>query len=131
VNRAELGALRDAIDTILTWPESVRDQIAQWLQADAVKPNGADPGRLSRSRSNRRVGFKPDAGESAARERALLEAMRDDPEAGVVQWAKATHCDKSATSLRLGRLAKRGVVERDGNGRWRLAAANPTTPPSL
>ena len=28
--------------------------------------------------------------------------------------AKATHCHKSAVSMRLGRLAKRGVVERDG-----------------
>jgi hypothetical protein len=25
VNRAELGALRDAIDTILSWPDPVRD----------------------------------------------------------------------------------------------------------
>ena len=109
----------------------MRDQIAQWLQTDASKPNRADPGRLSRSRSNRRRGFKPGVEESAARERALLEAMRDDPEAGVVQWAKATRCDKSAVSMRLGRLAKRGVVERDGNGRWRLAGANPTMPPPL
>ena len=46
MNRAELGALRDAIDTILNWPDSVRDQIAQWLQTDASKPNGAGPGHL-------------------------------------------------------------------------------------
>ena len=131
MDRAELGALRDAIDTILTWPDSVRDQIAQWLQTDVSKPNRADPGRLSHSRSNRRRGFKPSAEESAARERALLEAMRDHPEAGVVHWAKVTRCDKSSVSMRLGRLAKRGVVERDGNGRWRLAGANPTMPPSL
>ena len=131
MNRAELGALRDAIDAIMTWPDSVRDQVAQWLQTDVSKPKGADPGHLSRSRSNRRRGFRPGVGESAARERALLEAMRDDPEAGVVQWAKTTRCDKSAVSMRLGRLAKRGLVERDGNGRWRLAAANPTMPPSL
>ena len=131
MDRAELGALRDAIDTILNWPDSVRDQIAQWLQTDASKPKGADPGRLSRSRSTRRPGSKPSVEEVSARERALLEAMRDDPEAGVVQWAKTTLCDKSAVSMRLGRLAKRGVVERDGNGRWRLAGANPTTPPSL
>jgi hypothetical protein len=109
----------------------VRDQIAQWLQTDASKPKGADPGQLSHSRSNRRRGFKPSAEESAARERALLEAMRDDSEAGVVQWAKTTRCDKSAVSMRLGRLAKRGVVQRDGNGRWRLAGVNPTTTPSL
>jgi hypothetical protein len=131
VDRAELGALRDAIDTILNWPDSVRDQIAQWLQTDASKPNCADPGQLSHSRSNRRRGFKPSAEESAGREQALLEAMRDHPEAGVVHWAHATHCDKSAVSKRLGRLAKRGVVERDGNGRWRLAGVNPTMPPSL
>ena len=131
MDRAELGALRDAIDTILNWPDSVRGQIAQWLQTDASKPNGSDLSRLSRSRSNRRRGYKPGVEESAARERALLEAMRDDPEAGVVQWAKATHCDKNGVSMRLGRLAKRGLVERDGNGRWRLAGANPTMPPSV
>jgi hypothetical protein len=131
LNRADLGALRDAIDTILSWPDSVRNQIAQWLQTDGPKPNGGDLGRLSRSRSNRRHGSKPGVHEASAREQALLEAMRDHPEAGVVQWAKATRCDKSAVSMRLGRLAKRGVVERDGDGRWRLAAANPTMPPSL
>ena len=131
MDRAELGALRDAIDTILTWPDSVRGQVAQWLQTNASKPNGADPDQLSHSRSNRSRGFKLSAEESAAREQALLEAMRDDPEAGVVQWAKTTRCDKSAVSMRLGRLAKRGVVERDGNGRWRLAGVNPTMPPSL
>ena len=131
MDRAELGALRDAIDTILTWPDSVRDQVAQWLQTDVANSNGAVPVRLSRSRSNRSRGFKPGVGEAAARERALLEAMRDDPEAGVVQWAKTTRCDKSSVSMRLGRLAKRGLVERDGNGRWRLAGVNPTMPPSL
>ena len=131
MNRAELGALRDAIDTILNWPDSVRDQVAQWLQTDVANPSGAGPGRLSRSRSNRPPGFKPGVQEASAREQALLEAMHDQPEAGVVQWAQATRCDKSAVSMRLGRLAKRGLVERDGNGRWRLAGANPTTPPSL
>jgi hypothetical protein len=131
VNRAELGALRDAIDTILNWPDSVRGQVAQWLQTDALNPNRADPGRLSRFRSKRPPGFKPGVGESAARERALLEAMGDDPEAGVVQWAKTTRCEKSAVSMRLGRMAKRGLVERDGDGRWQLAEANPTMPPSV
>ena len=49
-----------------------------------------------------------------------------------MQWAKTTRCDKSAVSMRLGQLAgPRGVVERDGNGRWRLAGVNPTMPPSL
>jgi hypothetical protein len=124
VNRAELGALRDAIDTILNWPDSVRDQIAQWLQ-----PNAAHHGTPS-SRSRRHRGLGPGV-EEAACERALLDAIRDYPEAGVVQWAKATQCEKSAISMRLGRLARRGVVERDSEGRWRVAAANPTMPPSL
>jgi hypothetical protein len=131
VNLAELGALRDAIDTILTWPDPVRDQIALWLQMDAASPNGAGRGRSSLSRSSRARGSRPGVQEAWASEQALLEAMRDDPEAGVVQWAKTTRCDKSGVSMRLGRLAKRGLVERDGNGRWRLAGANPTMPPSL
>ena len=129
MDRAELGALRDAIDTVLSWPDSVRDQIAQWLQADASTPNGADQGTPS-SRSSRHRGVGPGV-EEAACELALLDAIRDHPEAGVVQWAKATQCEKSAVSMRLGRLARRGVVERDSEGRWRVAAANPTMPPSL
>jgi hypothetical protein len=129
VNRAELGALRDAIDTILSWPDSVRDQIAQWLQPNTAKPNAAHRGTPS-SRSSRCRGVWPGV-EEAACERALLDAIRDHPEAGVVQWAKATQCEKSAVSMRLGRLARRGVVERDSEGRWRVAAANPPMPPSL
>jgi hypothetical protein len=120
VNRVELGALRDAIDTILNWPDSVRDQIAQWLQTDASKPSPADPSRLSRSRSNRRRGFKPGVEEAAARERALLEAMRDHPEAGVVQWARTTRCDKSA-SLHAARSI--GQARRRRAGRQRSLAA--------
>ena len=60
MDRAELGALRDAIDTILSWPDSVRDQIAQWLQTDAQSPTAPIPvaclalvltGALARSRA--------------------------------------------------------------------------------
>jgi hypothetical protein len=129
VDRAELGALRDAIDTILSWSDPVRDQIAQWLQPNTAKPNAAHHGTPS-SRSSRHRGVGSGV-EEAACERALLDAIRDHPEAGVVQWAKATQCEKSAVSMRLGRLARRGVVERDSEGRWRVAAANPTMPPSL
>ena len=57
---------------------------------------------------------KPGVQEASAREQALLEAMRDHPEAGVVQWAKTTRCDKSAVSMRLGRLAKRGDLQAIG-----------------
>ena len=129
MDRAELGALRDAIDTILSWPDPVRDQIAQWLQPKTAKPNAAHHGTPS-SRSSRHRGVGPGV-EEAACELALLEAIRDHPEAGVVEWAKSTQCEKTAVSMRLGRLARRGVVERDSEGRWRVAAANPTMPPSL
>ena len=132
MDRAELGALRDAIDTtpaqagFRTRPS--RPMAANGcLKTQGLRSRSTVPALLS----NRPPGLKPGVGESAGREQALLEAMRDDPEAGVVQWAKTTRCDKSSVSMRLGRLAKRGLVERDGNGRWRLAAANPTTPPSL
>ena len=87
MNRAELGVLRDAIDTILAWPDSVRSQVAQWLQTDASKPNGAGPGRLSRYRSNRRDGFKPGVEEAAARERALL--------GGVDEFDQAEACGEA------------------------------------
>jgi hypothetical protein len=80
VNRAELGALRDAIATILTWPDSMRDQIAQWLQTDVSKPKGADPVQLSYSHSIRRRGFKPGSEESGAREQALLGSELINPE---------------------------------------------------
>ena len=95
MNRAELGALRAAIDTILTWPDSVRGQIAQWLQTDVSKPNCADAGPLSRSRSNRGPGSKPSVEEVSAHEQALLEAMRDDPEAGVANGQRQPAATKA------------------------------------
>ena len=73
MDQAELGTLRDAIDTILNWPDSVRDQIAQWLQTDASKPKGADPGQLSHFLVlTGTVASSRASEQSAARERALL-----------------------------------------------------------
>jgi hypothetical protein len=53
VDRAELGALRDAIDSILSWPDPVRDQIAQWLQPKTAKPNAAQHGTPKDTRSRK------------------------------------------------------------------------------
>ena len=64
MDRAELGALRDAIDTILSWPDPVRDQIAQWLQPKTAKPNAAHHGTPS-SRSSRHRGVGPGVEEAA------------------------------------------------------------------
>jgi hypothetical protein len=43
MNPEELGALRDAIDTVLTRPDGVREQMARWLTPKASRPNGRDP----------------------------------------------------------------------------------------
>jgi hypothetical protein len=38
MDREQLTALRDALDTLLTWPDGVREQVAQWLTPEASKP---------------------------------------------------------------------------------------------
>lgn len=43
MNREELAALGDAIDTVLSWPPAVFDEMARWLAPEAAKPNGRDP----------------------------------------------------------------------------------------
>ena len=42
MDRDELTALRDAIDTVLMWPDAIRDQVARWLTPETAKPNGRD-----------------------------------------------------------------------------------------
>jgi hypothetical protein len=43
MNRQELTALRDAINVVLNWPDSVCTQVAAWLFPGLPKPNGRDP----------------------------------------------------------------------------------------
>ena len=44
MTRNELAALRDAIDTVLTWPPAVLAEVARWLTPAAPQPgNGLDP----------------------------------------------------------------------------------------
>jgi hypothetical protein len=38
MTREELAALRDAIDVVLEWPDSVCQQIGAWLTPEAAKP---------------------------------------------------------------------------------------------
>jgi hypothetical protein len=42
MNREVLVALRAAIDTVLTWPDDVRAEMARWLTPEAAKPNGRE-----------------------------------------------------------------------------------------
>ncbi len=43
MNREELVVLHAALETVLAWPDSVRDQVAAWLAPTAQPGNGVDP----------------------------------------------------------------------------------------
>jgi hypothetical protein len=111
------------------------------------KPNGLDPhpppmpsvsdssgalGRIARERTEAplrrsptpytgkaRRGRSPLSGKAA--ERRLLEAMRESPGLSVVALAKAASAGRSAAGERLRQLAARGAIEKDADGRWRIA----------
>jgi hypothetical protein len=159
VNREELVELRDAINTLLSWPDNVRDQIAAWLAPEAAKPgNGVDPhpavaptgkalknGNLpdldlpvsaseTDGGSPRQAAPRPYAGKARrgrsplsgkAAERKLLEAMRESPGLSVAALAKAVSAGRSTTGERLRQLAARGAIDKDADGRWRMAGEEP------
>jgi hypothetical protein len=60
----------------------------------------------------------------AAREAALIEALRARPGAALAEIAEAAGHKRSATADRLRRLAARGAAVRVA-GRWRLAGEEP------
>ena len=148
MTRDELTALRDAIDTVLTWPGSVRAEIARWLAPAAAKPgNGLDLhppvappvrtdqellGAVQRSSTKptpyagkaRRA--KPSPAKAA--EQRLLTAMRENPGLSVNALANAAGSSRSATGERLRQLALRGVIEKDLTGRWKLKETEPGPP---
>jgi hypothetical protein len=150
MTRDELAALRDAIDTVLTWPDAVRDQVARWLTPEATKPNGRDPHPPPIDGTSGHGGPKfapaPYAGKThrrgkppisaKAHEQRLLAAMQEHSGASVNVLAKAAGANRSSTGERLRGLASRGVVTKDGAGHWRLVAElagedpGPTPPPS-
>lgn len=144
MNREELAALREAIDTVLTWPDAVRDQVARWLALPASKPNGHDPHpppTAATKEAKKLGGFPPPPRQAKAchrqstfsaktAERKLIEAMRDNSELTVVALANASNAGRSATGERLRQLAERGVVEKSATGRWRLMDDPPGPPPA-
>jgi len=159
VTRDELVQLRDALTAVLAWPQPVVDQVARWLAPEPAKPgNGLDhsppPPTSSESKegSPRRQpapyagkvhrGRPPASGKLAkanAGERKLLAAMQANPGASANALAKAAAMSRSTVADGLRRLAKRGAIERDGDGRWQLpvakvspaegASARPPQPP--
>jgi hypothetical protein len=115
----DLVAIRDALTAIIAFPPPVRDVVAS-LIASRATPNGEDP-RLpafpavrTPPRSSRRklIGEwkRPTPEEVRASESRLLDALRAAPDAGVAELARRV----STVSMRLGRLAERGEVERIG-----------------
>jgi hypothetical protein len=130
LSRDELAALRDAIDVALSWPDRVRDLVGQWLAPETAKPNGRDAASTPRPAEPR---HRKSAVSVKAAERKLLEVMRASSDLTVAALAEASHAGRSATGDRLRRLAARGAVEKDGNGRWKLKKQEPrptSAPPS-
>ena len=130
MDRAELAALRDAIDLLLRCPDDVCEQLAKWFLPKAAKSNGHDPhppphptpyvGKIRRGR--------PKTSAKTA-ERKLLAAMQDNPGVSVIALANAAGSSRSATGERLRQMALRGVVTKDTTGGWKLREeARPSAP---
>ena len=132
MNRDELTALRDAIGVLLTWPDSVRDQVAAWLKPEAVlRPgNGLDPhppletAAESVGVSPRQAKVRRPASAFAAKtaERKLLSAMREAPGASVITLARSIGGNRSSVGEQLRKLALTGAIEKASDGHWRLKA---------
>ena len=107
MNRAELSALREALDAVLSWPDAVREQVAAWLNAAPAKTARAKPnGHAARG-----------DGEADAR---LLAALMADRDTRVVDLARLTKAKGTTVSERLKRLAARGLAVKGETG-WRRA----------
>jgi hypothetical protein len=143
MNREELRALRSAIDSVLSWPESVIVEVARWLANPPkasgnghVAGNGVDRHAAKRVPKASRLGNpnfrKPPPHEVKAAEAALLEAVHAHPGTSAPELAASAGQTTSGAIKRLGRMAKRGEVEK-ANGAWRAAGAQPAPfapPPS-
>jgi len=161
MKREVLIALHAALGEALAWPQPVLEQVSRWLAPEPAKPgNGPDhdpppiasagaasprgevsppepsPGRASRSAVQARPARPAKAN---AGERRLLAAMEASPGASANALAKAAGVSRSTAADGLRRLAKRGAIEKDGDGRWRVkseaaspaeASARPTEAPS-
>ena len=151
MTRDELAALRDAVNTVLTWAPAVLAEVARWLSPAAPLPgNGLDPhppsitprsgestatpsvavlserpGKARPAKASTRA--KPTPAQAA--EQRLLAAVRANPGLSVNALAKAANASRSATGERLRQLGRRGVIEKGGDWRWRLAGeeARPMT----
>ena len=132
MTREELTALRDALDAILTLPDSVFQLLAHLLAPPAAKPNGHDrhppPTDAESSAPPAPVRRPPRASlqrkpVGPAGDRKLLQALADNPGLTVAKLAKAAGVGRSVAGERLRRLARDGSLQKDGRGRRRLTGA--------
>jgi hypothetical protein len=130
MDREELLKLHAALGALLSLPDSVRELIAQWLEAS--KPNGRDPHPPVTASSPRPAKARRHKSTFSVKtaERKLLAAMADNPGLSVVALANAAGSSRSGTGERLRQMAARGVVEKDLTGRWKLKAAKSLPPPN-
>jgi DNA-binding transcriptional ArsR family regulator len=144
MNRAHLVTLHAAMSALLALPPSMLDEIARWLAP--AKPNGHDPHPPNGkdldpppiASSSPRSPATPHAGKTrhgrspaaAKTDERLLEALRDAPGLSAVKLAAAVRINRSTVGDRLRELAGRELVEKDDDGRWRLAGeeSRPTGP---
>jgi MarR family len=150
MDREELAALHDALGAMLRLPDAIRDQVAAWLAPNDLAENSAPAGKAVKKTEGRKApaaensapkpngldahppsvaASPPSAGQARpakaakanAGERKLLAAMQASPGASANALAKAAGMSRSTAADGLQRLAKRGAIEKDADGRWRLA----------
>ena len=146
MTREELAQLRDAIDTVLALPDSIRELLAKWLET--AKPNGHDPHLPAVPSPTLKAASKPHTAKrydnpahARAAERRLLAAMREHPGLSAASLAKVVGAGLSTTKERLRRMGEQDLIEKGPDGRWRVKVeeprppaqseeARPTSPPS-
>jgi hypothetical protein len=130
MNREELSALRDAIDVVLAWPDSVRTQIIAWLSPETAKPNGVDPHPPPRTAPTSRPAKARHSVNGQTTERKLLAALRERPDQTAGALARSVGGAHTTIGRQLKSMAERGTIEKDADGLWRLAGeeSRPTSP---
>jgi hypothetical protein len=80
MDREQLVALRDAIDTVLTWSDDVRAEIARWLAPDDLAQSYAPGEKTAKQNKDEQSAgaqnYAPKPPPSALRSSAALAARR-------------------------------------------------------
>jgi hypothetical protein len=135
MDRNGLTALRDAIDAVIALPDAAISALAALLPAP-LKPNGHDrqphPATVSAKPAmtgRKLTGMITDKMALAkAEEDKLILAIIANPGAGPKRLATLTEAKLNSTSERLNRLYRRGSIEKDASGKWRVIDAEDSGP---